>query len=129
MGVRFPSVASTTIVASPGGSTETVICTTPPLNIPLDFAQVIILWSVRFSAGPTGWNVSYNVRRGTTTTGALVNVTQNILESINQPLIRSGSNVDTPGAVAGQQWSLTFNIISTTTAATVVDVVMLAFAL
>src|SRR5258708_30263562 len=51
MGVRFPSVPSTTIVASPGGSTETVICTTPPLNISLDFAQDILLWYLMITAG------------------------------------------------------------------------------
>ena len=129
MGVRFPSVASTTIVASPALAAETVVCTTPPLNISLDFSQIILMWYVACLIGTAGVQIICLLRRGTTTVGSLVNVNANDNVNAGTNQRRSGFYVDIPGAVAGQQYSLTLTITSATAVTTVADVCLLAFAL
>ncbi len=130
MGVRFPTVASTTIIASvPASGAETVVVTTPPLNIPLDFAQIIILWCVEVLIG-TGTTVELQrLHRGTTTAGAQVNVAGSYTVGGGNRWTFTGCYVDTPGAVAGQQYSLSLSGTGTTGAWTTEDVSLIAFAL
>jgi hypothetical protein len=80
MGVRFPSISTTTVIANlPASGVETVICTTPPLTLPLDGAVVFLFWwwSGNVGAGTTG--LSAIIRRGTTTAGALVTTGSSVL--------------------------------------------------
>ncbi|SRR6266849_4145419 len=129
MGVRFPSVASTTIVTVSVPAAETVIVTTPPLNISLDFAQIILLWYVLLTSGTGTTSLVYLLRRGTTTAGALLNVSAIDQTTAGNNTRRSGVYVDTPGAVAAQQYSLTLAQTGLTVNGTVLDVCMIAFAL
>src|SRR5229473_2284251 len=107
MGVRFPSVATTTVLGVSIAGGETVMCTTPPLNIPLDFAQVLLFWYCILLSNTTGTTVTWRLRRGTTTAGALINVPQTNPTGAAVQLMFSGCYIDTPGAVAAQQYSLT----------------------
>lgn len=130
-GVRFPFVASTTFVGPlPANANETVILTTPPLNIPLDFAQIIIEWSCNITGGTGALAHVFRIRRGTTAGGLLVNAVgwQHIAAAA---VVRthSGQYVDTPGAVAGQQYSLTVVQTGVTAAGTFNDGVIFAYAL
>lgn len=130
MGVRFPSVASNASFALPASAAETVIVTTPPLNIPLDFAQVFLHWFIAFVGGTAITAAVFRLRRGTTVAGALVGSPpyQSALNAGNT-VFYSGSYFDTPGAVAGQQYSLTLVQLSATGAGTINDISLIAFAL
>lgn len=131
MGVRFPSIATTFFVGPlPASAVETVILTTPPLNISLDFAQIIICWACNITAGTGTTGLTFRVRRGTTTGGPSVTATAWPLTlAAGNTGIGSGCYVDTPGAVAGQQYSLTVIQTGATVAGVYNDGCLLAFAL
>lgn len=131
MGVRFPSIASSTFVGPlPANANETVILTTPQLNISLDFSQIFILWACDILAGTTTSALVFRLRRGTTVAGTLINAAAwtHTLAAGNSAAI-SGAYFDTPGAVAGQQYSLTVSQTAATAAGTFNDGSILAFAL
>ncbi len=130
MGVRLPSVASTTILASvPATGAETVIATSPPINISLDFAQVLIWWYVNTGSGATTTAITARIRRGTTLAGALVNIASAVLVTAAAGSELTGCYPDTPGAVAEQQYSLTLSGTGTTGAMTTSDVAIIVFML
>lgn len=131
MGVRFPSVSSTTFVGPlPANATETVILTTPPLTLSLDFAQVFLIWLACIITGASTTSLGYRIRRGTSIAGAFIgaivwqqtNVAGNFVNM-------SGAYVDTPGAIAAQQYSLTVVQVGATAAGSYQDGSLLAFAL
>lgn len=131
MGVRFPSVQSTTIQnATMVTTAETVLATTPPLNLPLDFAAVFLFAYFLVTIGTAGTQIQYRFRRGTTTGGTQLQVALP-LSIVTAGVAFTGTLVyfDTPGAVAGQQWSVTANVISATGNTTVNDVAIIAFVL
>lgn len=131
MGVRFPSIASTTFVGPlPASGAETVILTSPPLTLPLDFSQVIILWGCSILAGTGTTQFLFQLRRGTTAAGALLNPQSwGVQITAGNPDSCSGVYVDTPGAVTGQQYSLTAIQTGATAAGTFRDGSIVAFAL
>ena len=131
MGVRFPSVSSNVLVSGVLVTTaETVICTTPQLTLPLDFAQVIILFFCALTTGVGTTNINWKIRRGTTVAGAVVaGPGVNLTAAAGTNPYVSGVAVDVPGAVAGQQYSLTLTQFAATGNGAVDDAVMLAFAL
>jgi hypothetical protein len=131
MGVRFPSVSTTTFVGPlPANANETVVLTTPPLNISLDFAQIILLWMGSILTGATTNNLIYRIRRGTTTAGTFIGaLSWQEVQSAAVATTMSGIYVDTPGAVAEQQYSLTVVQQAATGAGTWQDGCLLAFAL
>lgn len=109
MGVHLPSVASTTFRGPlPANANETAILTTPPLNLPLDNAQVIILWSTNITAGTSVTSHVFKLRRGGGTGDTLLGASV-WTETIAATEVdnASGCYVDTPGIVAGQQYTLT----------------------
>jgi len=131
MGVRFPSVATTAFIGPlPASAAETICATTPPLTIPLDFSQVILLWSFTFLAGTGTTGFSMRIRRGTTTGGAQVGGhSWDFTIAAAASSCYGGAYVDTPGAVAGQQYTLTCVQTGATGAGTGEDVSLIAFAL
>ncbi len=130
MGVRYPSVSTTTILGTlPANGAETIIATTPPLNLPLDFAQVILLWYFLGNSGASTSALVFNLRRGTTLAGTLINVSSGSGVTAAAGVRFGGCYVDTPGAVAGQQYSLSELGVGTTGAGVSNDVCMIAFAL
>jgi len=114
---------------TPTGSAETVVVTTPPLNLPLDFATVFVFWYVAALTGINTLTQTLRLRRGSLVTGALVNVSQNwtIAASVNS--IFPGMYIDTPGAVAGLQYSVTYQGNGATGNATIGDVCLMALVL
>lgn len=130
MGVRFPSVSSGTLQNPlPANATETVVALTPPLTITLDFAQIFIFWLFNITAGTGTTAVAFRVRRGNTVAGLLVSgVDAHTLAAGNQANV-IGFTVDTPGAVAGQQYCLTLLQTGATGAGVANDIVILAFSL
>jgi|SRR6267154_6262283 len=131
MGVRFPSVASNVFVGPlPANATETVICTTPPFTPPLDFSQIFIHWFFACAAGTGTTSLVYRLRRGTTIAGVLIGLNQWAdVVSATFGIFNSGVYIDNPGAVSGQQYSLTVAQTAATGAATLPDVCMVVYAL
>jgi hypothetical protein len=130
MGVRFPSVQSNTLLnASVGINVETPVCTTPPLNLPLDNAVVLLFWYIVHFIGTTAATTRYLIRRGTTIAGTLVNVSANLTGTAGNQVLGSGFYFDTPGAVAGQQYTLSCIDPASTVAGGIADAALLAFVL
>lgn len=131
MGVRYPSVQTNTFIGPlPANANETVVLTTPPLTLPLDGATVLLLWMGSITAGTGTTSMFYRIRRGTTTGGVLVNVGQWVTTTVAANLLcMSGWYFDTPGGVAGQQYSLTVAQIAASGAGIWSDGALLAFAL
>ncbi len=131
MGVRFPFVASNTIVnGTIVTTTDTVIITSPAINLTYDGALVLLLWFVRLSTGVGVTAVNYSLRRGTLATSPLVTVaTISVAEAASTAVMRSSSYFDSPGIVANQQYSLTLAQIAATGNGTVSDASIAAFML
>lgn len=130
VGVRFPSGGSSAIVnVTLTNGAEVVVCTTPPLIISQDFAQIMLVWYIAAQAGNTTTTYTARLRRGTTAGGTLVNVATAIPCTGNAIFEASGAYVDTPGAVSAQQYSLTITNAGGSGNGLVNDVSLLAFAL
>ena len=130
MGVRFPSVFSTTLLNTVlGTNTETAIVTSPPFTPPLDSAQIIIAvyWQANMAAATT--QMTNRIRRGSGLTGTQVNVfaTDRVTASVgySTTLIY----VDTPGNVTGIQYTLTGSTVGAGGTGTINDGFILVFAL
>lgn len=130
MGVRFPSVASNALIGIYGATgAETIVCTTPPLVLPLDSAQVIILWYVSFATGTGTTAVQPVIRRGTVLTAPRINGAANVVVTAALDAELSGWYIDTPGVASGVQYSLSLFATGTTGAATGRDQAIMAFVL
>jgi hypothetical protein len=131
MGVRFPSIATNTFIGPlPANATETVVLTTPLLTLPIDGAQIFLFWCGCINAGTGTTVITYRIRRGTTAAGANIALgvwTQ--LTTVGNAAMLSGCYFDTPGIVAGQQYSLTAAQTGATAAGVWIDGALLAFAL
>ncbi len=108
MGVRATSVQSTTLVnAAVAINAETVIVTSPPISQPLDNAVVFVFWYMAHTVGLGAGSSAYRLRRGSAVTGTLINVAAAINSIAGQIVLGVGMYFDSPGAVAGVQYSLT----------------------
>ncbi len=132
MGVKNASVFSNTIVnASIATTVETIVVTTPPINQPLDGALVLLFATVYVNPiGAAASTILIRFRRGPLVTSPLVNVgvlgTTVTAGGIVAP---SAAYFDAPGAVAGQQYSLTVQFQLATGNSTIVDVFLAAIVL
>lgn len=130
MGVRFPSIQSNTLVnANVGINAETAVVTTPPLNISLDFATIIILWSMTHTVGTTATASRYFLRRGSGLGGTQIYASGSISGAAGNVVLASQIFFDTPGAVAGQQYTLSCIDPGSTVAGAIADANIFAFAL
>ena len=131
MGVRFPSVASTVVVNQlPANATETVICVTPPINLPIDSAQVMLYWYIAANIGTGATAYVVRLRRGITTGAPQITAvggTQTVVAGNGAVL--GGSYVDVPGVVAEQQYALTVSQTAATGTGSITDVCLIAFVL
>jgi hypothetical protein len=109
MGIRNATAITNTFVGPlPASNTETVVLTTPPIQPCPDNSFVFLAWQATIVAGTSCTSLSYQIRRGTTTSGALVSV--NPWKSVaiaTDSYTAGGFYFDLPGVVAGQQYSLT----------------------
>jgi hypothetical protein len=130
MGVRFSTAYSNSGLGAPGAAGSEIVCiTTPPLTQILDGAQVLIFWYLLTTVGLGTTLANVRLRRGTTTAGQLIssNFTTNVTAAFNT--VFSGVYADSPGPVAGQQYSMTLAGAGTTGAWTPLDFSMLAIIL
>jgi len=132
MGVRLPSVATAPQPAAVTLVTtaETVILTSPPLNLSLDFEQVLLFWwaTVVIGTGTTSVNILY--KRGTTVGGVRINASGvNVQVTAGNTVTLSGCYADVPGAVAGQQYVVTLTQNAATANGSANDGALIALAL
>jgi len=122
MGVHFPSLASKTIQnAGVGNSAEVIVFSSPALNISLDNQIVLVFWEVVCTLGAAQTTFAINLRRGTSASGTLVNVGSSRTTVASTTVDFAGVYFDTPGVVAGQQYSIGVNANGAAAAGTVVD--------
>jgi hypothetical protein len=109
MGVRFPSVATNTFIGPlPANANETVVFTTPPINEPIDNAQVLLFWDCAINPGTSTTNLSFRLRRGILATSPQITLGNRTIPAVPGTLISTGGcYFDLPGVVAGVQYSLT----------------------
>ena len=111
-GGRPPIVLSTTLLAgSFAAATETIVCTTPPLNPGLDSGNVLVFGTVCIGGvGANGTLMLAQIRRGTTLAGPQIG--NNYQQTVVPPAVATGTCIvfDTPGAVAGVQYTLTCQV-------------------
>lgn len=131
MGVRFPTVATNTFVGPlPASAAETVVLTTPGISEPIDNAQVLLLWTASITPGTSTTSLVFRLRRGTLATSPLVNVASFGFTTVAANLTTvSGWYFDSPGVVAGQQYSLTVVQTADTVAGAWVDGALVAMVL
>ncbi len=130
MGVRATSVQSSTLLnATVAINAETIIVTSPPVSEPLDNAVVFLFWYMVHTVGTTGTVVRYLLRRGTTLATAIVNVVTSLTGVPGNTVTASGVYFDSPGIVAGVQYSLTCQDIGSTATGAVQDGALLVMVL
>jgi hypothetical protein len=130
MGVRFIGGGSTAIVnTNIVTTTETVVAIAPPVSVPYDTATVILLWYVLYTTGTSTSGSTLRLRRGTTVTGAQVNVSGNVGQGGGAQAEQSGLYTDQPGSIAQLQYCLTVAQAGATGNGTVLDVCMYVFVL
>ena len=121
MGVRFPFAGAQATVpfnALPANANETAVMVSAPFNPSIDSAQILILWYVCLTVGTGTTFIQWHVRRGSGTGGTTLNagIPQQSVTA-GQQSIFSGMAVDSPGAVGGQQYTLTIVQTAATAAA------------
>lgn len=130
-GGRMPTVFSTLGLANAINAAESLTTTTPPLNPGIDAALILVvyMWSVA-AIGANGTGVVMRLRQGTTLAGAI------ITNAASQWNATAGSNftgvmlgIDTPGAVAGMQYSGTVQVQAATANSNTANTFIMAMAI
>lgn len=130
MGVRFPSVQSNVLVnANVAINAETLVVTTPPFNLPLDNAVVLLVWYMAHTIGTTATITQYSLRRGAALASALIFGATNATVVAGNSVMHSGFFFDNPGAAAGLQYSLTCSDVASTGVGAIAAATLLAFTL
>jgi hypothetical protein len=129
-GGRMPMVFSAVSAGNALNAAESVVVTSPPLNPGLDSALVLLIfeWSTG-TIGTTGTAVTMIIRQGTTALGPNVGLNPTTLCTAGQPFNGVMVAVDTPGAVAGQQYTGTITVTGAGTNSATVKTFLLAMAI
>jgi hypothetical protein len=108
MGVRAVTAASNTILGTGtiATTTEYQLLLITIGELPLDFAQILLFGSHCISTGVGTTAITTNIRQGNGITGTIVGQTFGAV-SASAFAIGFTIGIDTPGAVAGMQYSLT----------------------
>lgn len=131
MGVRFPSVQSSTFVGPlPASAAETIVCGVGPLNPSIDGAPVLIFWSMTYTPGTSNTAAIFTLRRGNTLAGVAFQLQPwQTPVTAGARVIASGWYPDSPGVVAEQVYILTIQQVAATVAGTLPDVSLIAMVL
>jgi hypothetical protein len=131
MGVRFPSVFSNAFIGPlPASGAETICYTTSPISEPVDNAQVLIFWGFSYIPGTANTSATFTLRRGPLLTSPTFQAglwTTTVVAG--NAIITSGAYADSPGVVAGQQYTLTIQQGAATGAGTFRDGYLMAMVL
>jgi hypothetical protein len=129
-GGRVPFVLSTTLLGNLNNAVETAVCTTPPLNPGLDSAVVLVLGCYALGAlGATGGALQTQVRRGADVTGVALFPTGTLVVAAGGSALVTIIVSDTPGAVAGVQYTMSGRAVGATAPSALVTTLLIALAL
>ena len=130
MGVRFPSVASRTIVGPvPASSAEFIVALCPPLPIPGDNDSVLIHWYFTMTVGTGTTLLQVRVRRGVDTSGiALGGGGWIAAATAGNTSVVAGYFPDNPGAAGAVSYVLTMQQFTATAAGVLNDACLFAYA-
>lgn len=129
-GGRMPFVFANVALASPQNAVETVVITTPALNPSLDNANVLVYGGMIINAiGTAGTQLTCRIRQGTTVTGTVVSPNVAFTVIAGNQYTASQMVIDSPGAVAGIQYSMTGTVANASANSTVGGAFILALAL
>jgi len=108
MGVRIASSG----LSQTGGvtvttTTETVIVISPPINLAVDNAQVLIFAYILFTPGTGTTSFAVRLKRGTTVSGTALNNTGGQINLTTTAYWIGVHWLDTPGIIAEQQYCAT----------------------
>lgn len=130
MGVRLPSVASKVLAnAALAGNGEAPVLISPPLNLSIDFEQVLIFCYFNITPGASTTGVTGRIRRGVDATGTLITLANTITVVAANSYQLAMMYIDTPGAAAGVQYTMTGQTIAQTVQATIADGCIIVMAL
>jgi hypothetical protein len=129
MGVRLYSVVSNVVLGSPAAAAETAIATTPGINLALDNAQILLFWYLAITIGTNGTSLKIFIKRGSGTAGNFINQSFLATVAAGNLVVSSGHYADSPGVVAGQQYTLTATVGAASAVSTVADVSLTAMVL
>jgi hypothetical protein len=131
MGVRFPSVFTNVFIGPlPANANETIVCTTPPINEPIDNAQVLLFLGFSAIAGTGQTSAAFNLRRGALVTSPTFQAgAWAILTTAGSAYAYCCAYADSPGVVAGVQYTLTIQQVGATAAGTFRDCFLIAMVL
>jgi hypothetical protein len=130
MGVHAVTKGTNTLVNTTiPTTTETLVCLLTFDALPIDFAQVLLIGQMLVIPGTATTLLQARIRQGNGTTGTSVGIAD-----ITGQTVGSGTGlcvlaIDTPGAVAGMQYSLTITQISATGAGSVNNATFMGFIL
>ena len=98
---------------------ETAVISTPPISTSLDGDAVVISGSLQVLTGTATTAITIRVRRGVGVAGAVVGdpIAHTIGAAVNADL--PFTVVDTPGAVAGQAYTVTYQATAASANATI----------
>ena len=99
------------------------------MNLSLDFEQVLIFAYFNITPGASTTGVTGRIRRGNSTAAPLVSLANTITVVAAQSYHLAMVYIDTPGAVAGVQYTLTGQTIAQTAQATLADGCIIVMAL
>jgi hypothetical protein len=129
MGVRIATVTTTTVIASPAGAAETLICTTGPINLIADGAQVLLTWYLIVQLGAGVTSEATRLRRGPLVNSPLVNVFASVAATASTTILSTGCYADSPGLGAEIQYTLTLTLAGASAPSSVLDVCLTAMVL
>lgn len=131
MGARNNAIGSKVIAnATIVTTAETVLVVSPPISLPFDSAQVVILCRATIITGTGASFINFLIRQGVTTAGVAITGNMTLLGfAAGQTPHFTCWGLDTPSNVAGQQYCFTATLPGTSGNSTVSDVSIYAFIL
>lgn len=120
------------IIASPSGSSETVVATTPAFDPSIPFAAGVILFAeIAYTLGTSAASCRVRIRQGTGTSGSVIYDTgaQTGGHNTATQLVSDSAGGFDSAPAAGQQYSVTLTVGSGAAASTVSAVSLVAIAI
>lgn len=129
MGVRLPSIASNAIIVGSFNGGENILATIGPFSPSVDNAQILLQWSVAWTAGSSIQNTTFRIRRGTTVAGPQVGGAYVFPGLASGVAATSAVAVDSPGAAAALSYVLTAQNGAGGTNTTIQDACLMAISI
>lgn len=119
MGALTAVHTSTVVLGSPALAADTAIVTTPPVSDDQGQRLIVLKGWLAFTVGTTGTGAILRIRQGAGVTGTSVAITGTMQVTAGNLVSFSILGQDSPGEVAGQQYTLCLQVVGATAASAV----------